>query len=240
MTQDWTTLLHEAFECGDLKLFEECITQGADINSVFGGERVRLLKDAIGAGVEGVSYLLKYGADPSLPVDYTGELPLRYARLSPERLEVTRALIEGGACPLYEPEERDSPVHDAASDGDVDVLTLLLRSGGQTLLEVLDYCGRTPLMCAADEGSVEAAKILVEAGAKLDAVNDDYPPLTALSRATEKRKYDMVKYLLEAGADPHRPAEGESAVAIALRLKRSPEYLKLIQEVFEGIGSNSY
>ena len=93
----------------------------------------------------------------------------------------------------------DSPVADAAMDGDIEAVRALLTEGADVNAPQGD--GMTALHWAAEAGDVEMVGMLLYAGANLQGVTrlGDYTPLHLASKAGKDR---VVARLLEAGADP--------------------------------------
>lgn len=93
--------------------------------------------------------------------------------------------------------KRTHPLHNAASRGDLNAITLLLQHGEP--LNDLDRHGRTALGYAAEKGQVEAVRLLLEGGA--DANTTDSSDQTALLRAALADQGDIVQELIQRGAD---------------------------------------
>ena len=92
----------------------------------------------------------------------------------------------------------ESPVADAAMNGDLEAVRELLEEGADVNLAQGD--GMTALHWAAEAGDVEMVGVLLYAGAKLEGVTriGDYTPLHVASEAGHG---EVVRALLEAGAD---------------------------------------
>lgn len=91
----------------------------------------------------------------------------------------------------------------AAADGDVRVLELMLEGGVE--LTVLDGDGRNGLHVAALAGSRESVVFLLDAGLKVDCVAAGGE--TALMMVAEAGQAGMLRVLLDQGADPERKDE---------------------------------
>ena len=90
-------------------------------------------------------------------------------------------------------------LHFAARDGDIDLVTRLLRDGGN-VHETDDWAGWTPLVWAAHGGHVNCIEALLAAGAN---VHGPSPFATPLIVAVMQEEHDAVVALLRAGADPN-------------------------------------
>jgi ankyrin repeat protein len=90
-----------------------------------------------------------------------------------------------------------APIHDAARQGDLDALTMLLDQG--VPLEARDATGETPLLAASLAGRPKLVAVLIEKGADIRARNDR--GLTPLHAAAYTGDLDAAKLLVQAGAD---------------------------------------
>lgn len=93
-------------------------------------------------------------------------------------------------------------VHYAADNGNIDILTSLLRAAGDEARKLIDcrtLFGDTALMLAAMQGNENAVIALIKADAGLDVVNNRGQ--TALDCATMAGYLNICKLLIDAGAD---------------------------------------
>ena len=102
---------------------------------------------------------------------------------------------------------------------------LLISKG--TEIDVMDYCGETPLTVAIKENSNEIVKFLISKGANVnyptdfnfDKSNCKYgkPPVrTPLMTAAEKGDIEIVELLISKGADVNaKNAAGDTALSVA-------------------------
>jgi len=96
-------------------------------------------------------------------------------------------------------------LHDAASQGDVESVRLLLKHGDDPNL--VDKHNQTPLHVAARNGHVEVARILLNNGADPNVGKKIIRPFpTALHVAAEHGQGEVATLLLESGADPNARA----------------------------------
>ena len=98
--------------------------------------------------------------------------------------------------------ENWTPLHAAASDGNVESVQLLAKSGSN--VNARDSLQRTPLLLAVLGRSVEKAKALLEAGADI-RLYDQYGR-GVLHYAINESNPELLQLLLQNGANP----EGES------------------------------
>ncbi|MBW3533701.1 MAG: ankyrin repeat domain-containing protein [Gemmatimonadetes bacterium] len=107
----------------------------------------------------------------------------------------------------------DSPVADAARDGDIDAVRALLQEGADVNAAQGD--DMSALHWAAERGDAPLADMLVHAGAHLEAVTriGSYTPLHVASRAGHA---PVVARLLEAGADVAAAASNGGAMPLHL------------------------
>jgi ankyrin repeat protein len=108
-------------------------------------------------------------------------------------------LLRAGAKPAVTNRFGASPLSEAASSGNAEVVRALLDAGADAkALATPD--GETVLMTAARAGNVEAVRVLLDRGADVNAT-ERYKGQTALMWAAAERHAGVVKLLLERGAD---------------------------------------
>jgi putative CocE/NonD family hydrolase len=95
-------------------------------------------------------------------------------------------------------EKQIYPFHQAAADGDIERVKLLLSKGAD--INTKDEKENTPLHYAAETGKKGLVKLLVEAGADVNAGT-----LTPLSAAVGNDHTAVAEYLIERGADVNTP-----------------------------------
>ncbi len=96
-----------------------------------------------------------------------------------------------------------SPLHEAAGNGDLEAVNVLLASGVQVDLRTRHF--ETPLMRAAYRGRLEIVSALIKAGADVDAQRrpnsvHNFGKATPLSLAARVGHFRVCRTLLEAGA----------------------------------------
>lgn len=89
-----------------------------------------------------------------------------------------------------------TPLHQAAEDGEVDVVKALLAMGAD--VNEVDPEGQTPLFFAASWGNAEACKALIDGGAEVEKKDESGD--TPLHEAARSDHLACVEVLIEAGA----------------------------------------
>lgn len=103
----------------------------------------------------------------------------------------------GPGVPSVKQHEEITPLHIAATGGDLSSVRVLLRSGADVNAE--DRFHHTPLHMAAQQGHTETVRALLESGAFIDS--RDLVGRTPLHLAVRKRCSETARLLLEFGAD---------------------------------------
>src|SRR5688572_2900939 len=126
-----TELLREALDEEDAERVAEAIRQGADVNGPWDDQTMLSAAVQI-ADTELINLLLAADADPNRSND-DGTTAFTWCA----NAELTALLLDAGASARYEGEKvQFSPLHNAAVDGDVERLRLLLERGeGRCLLD---------------------------------------------------------------------------------------------------------
>ena len=110
--------------------------------------------------------VMQYGGDPNAnPLGEDGQTPVRLAIDFKDRLRAidTLATLLGNGGEANPPQRgRSSVLHGAAATGNLVMIRLVLRKGGDP--ELRDEAGRTPLQVAEDLGHSEAAALLRDHG----------------------------------------------------------------------------
>lgn len=145
-------------------------------------------------------------------------------------VKTAKILLERGANMEAEvPEDGMASLHMLASEGNVDVLNLMLQlPGAAYAIERFDDLERSPLACAVESKEYDCAVSLLKAGADVNAVdrgNLGRPPIYWAVNAGDQR---MVSLLMSHGADPTiKLGLNESPLELAKQLGRH-EILQLL------------
>ena len=116
-----------------------------------------------------------------------------------------KRLLAGGADVNERNRNGASPLHQAATDGRVEIIRLLLQHGARH--DALDGLNNTPLHAAAENGRTQAALLLLEAGAK--------PNARAVGRQTPLHTLVSRRQFWELARRSGEPDEGREYIATA-------------------------
>ena len=139
--------------------------------------------------------------------------------------EIVNILIENNA-DLKAKDSIDGGVaiHLAAANGKNDVITSLLKKD-DTIINIKDDKGNTPLHWASMKDKVDTMKLLIDNGADIEAVDVDN--WTALHYAAAFASLDAVNVLLEAGANKEAKTKDDSVAAYYARTEEIMKVLAL-------------
>ncbi|KAK0672600.1 ankyrin repeat-containing domain protein [Cercophora samala] len=122
---------------------------------------------------------------------------------------------ETSSCPNSQSNRVDTPLHQAAKDGDASVVDQLVRSGAD--LESRNHSHQTPLALAVEMCQVAVVRGLLHHGA--DPQSTLLLSLAVDSNKTEGTRLEIVRTLLLAGANIEvESAHGRTALHIAAQL----------------------
>jgi ankyrin repeat protein len=190
-SHDGSTLLIAAARQGDAAIVRLLLERGASL-TIADWEKMTPLHWGARAtsAAETVAALLAAGATATIDENRNTVLHGATAGAIP-------LLIAAGVSPAEQNGVGATPLHIAASDGDIDAVTALLSIPGLPV-NVRDRDGETPLMVAAREGADEIVEALLTAGA--DVTIRSNSKKTALALAFEAKSEDTILTLLGAGA----------------------------------------
>jgi len=205
---DGSTGLHLAAMSGHLRLTQELVARGCQVNATDSRSRTPLHVACSEGFAEVALELIMGGCDANL-TDENQQTALHRAVLL-SGPEVVSVLIEhGGADLTIADGTKSTPLILAAGHGRIEAMALLLGKD-PSLARAANECGWTPLHLAAHgremkKSSVKntkflpAVQMLLEAKAPLEATDED--KRTALHRAADTGNVETVGALLAAGAD---------------------------------------
>jgi len=160
-----------AIKGNDAAALRDAIRRGADVNGMvpcrhkFTRGHFPLLHLAALEGLPGMcEILLTEGADANIPATTNGDVALGGAVFRGVTACV-RLLLDAGADPSFQTNDRTTPLHIASEHGRVDAMTLLIAAGAN--LEARTQRNNTPLRRALLKGHREVALTLLRAGAAI-------------------------------------------------------------------------
>ncbi len=140
--------------------------------------------------------LIEHGAEVNLP-DFSGISPLHLA-VRYGHVDVVIYLLESSALPNHSALVLGSPVIIAGTRGDLSMLSLLKRYGGD-LKAVIPDTGVGLFHIAAFNGDLNLSKLLIESGVDI-SLRDKYGEMP-IHVAAQKGHNHIIKYFLSQGAD---------------------------------------
>ena len=164
--------------------------------------------------------------NPERKVDTLGERDMS-AIGGRKRLSLSSSLLGLSLLVLLAAKPADSPVADAAEQGDTQIVRTLLQQGEDVNAAQSD--GLTALHWAALNNDVEMAKLLLYAGATVKPMTrvGGYTPLHLASRSGYS---EVMRAMLDAGADPNKlTSTGVTAMHFAAQ-SDAPEAIRVLAE----------
>ncbi len=156
------------------------------------------IHDAVRSGdLVKVKTLLKTHSEWLNSPDQNQKTPLLLS-LESGHAAIARYLIDQGADINLKDKDKNSPIHNAAYLGNLEIVDLLLKKGAASLNEG-NYRGQTPLHLACERGHPGVVTRLLEAGADVEA-RDTLGRTPLMTTATSKNM-EVVNALLKKGAD---------------------------------------
>lgn len=134
------------------------------------------------------------------------ELPPLWSALSNRDFEIAERLIKAGArLDDLIGKDGNTFLHDAAQNGDLEMVDFFLNQECPATLEQFDYISNTPLIRAAENGQTEVVARLLAARVNPNAHDEEQIGNTAIREAVRGGHAEIVWLLLRAGADPTIP-----------------------------------
>ncbi|XP_061682079.1 oxysterol-binding protein-related protein 2-like isoform X3 [Syngnathoides biaculeatus] len=175
----WTPL-HLASYFGHADVVHELLKASADIDLPNNVGDTSLHKAACTGRKEVVMLLLRYKASATV-INGTAQTPKDLTR----NAEIRRMLA---AAERTEERKQECRLLEAAREGDINTLSLLLSSKKPPNLECTDELGNTPLHCAAYRGQKQCAAKLLRAGACAGVINKNGQTILELASDAAMRK----------------------------------------------------
>lgn len=207
--------LVQAAKTGNMKIIQDMLGQGIDINTQDTSGRTLLILAASAGKYAAADLLLDKGANVD-KFDKNGNTLLHYLASSSrkEALDLMKKAIAKGADIKYAnfSKTRETPAAVAIQKGNIPVLELLMASG----FSHDRFLNNLPMIIYAYEArQVKIVKLLAEKGADLDAENSLKESLLHL--AVMKNDSATVQYLLGKGASPDRKgSQGRTPLFMAV------------------------
>ncbi|KAK3083084.1 hypothetical protein FSP39_013519 [Pinctada imbricata] len=146
-------------------------------------------------------------------IDAKGRSLLFYAAQC-DQPEVAVQLINAGCDANIADHHGNTPLHEAAEYGHIEIVNLLIEKG-KCRLNPINALGQTPLMKAVANDNLQICKILIKAGCDKDSL--DHLNRSALLIGLREGSEDSVLYLLKSGSDVNIvDGEGHSALYYAV------------------------
>ena len=223
------TPLHVNSIGGDLQAVERLLQEGAAIDALNENGQTALLQAIYHDQWPAAELLVERGA--SLKVK-SGAWPLICLIADEKQPRLVRMMLERGEDPNTHV-KGFSLLHNAADEGDVETLKVLLAQPGIEVNPPATEYENSPLACAAAENLLEAMRLLIDHGADLHGEGTPWPPLV---NAIDQQQIEAVKLLLEAGADPNRAATNGWIALTAAVDKGNMELVNLLLEKGANVG----
>jgi ankyrin repeat protein len=173
-----------------------------------------------------VADMLAKGVPPDALDRPGGHDAMCQAREGPERVEISRLLLEKGYPPNGGRGMIYPTIRSAAIDkkNGVELARLFLKHGADPNLT---WDNIYPLECFASDGSVEGVRLLLDAKARIN--QRGYEGRTALFAAAEVGAADVVKLLIDRGADLNIPNKDGAAPLAAAQANGHDGVIKLLK-----------
>ncbi|MBV0900111.1 MAG: ankyrin repeat domain-containing protein [Wolbachia endosymbiont of Fragariocoptes setiger] len=202
--QGLTTIVNQqrmfvALEEGNIEELENCLRNGADINSRSINSWSALHFAAKGGNSTIIKLVLDKGLNYRMK-DVDGQSLIHIAS-SYGRKDTVEFLIKEMDLNINdEDNKRRTPLHVAAANGHNDTVKILLQNGGNTTN--YDIAGLSPLHHAVRNDHLHVVKTLLKRDTNVD-INQSMGGFTALHAAAEFDYLELTNFLLNKGANPN-------------------------------------
>ena len=194
-SQFYGTALQAAALNGNLEAMKLLLKSGANINAQSGRYCTALQAASYGGWEEVVNFLLGQ-RDPKADLNTLGGIydTALQAATSEKHLSIASKLLASGALVNEKRKGGLTALHRAAFHGDVSMVCLILKYGGEVDARDGKF-GRTPLAFAAWNGHLDTVKLLAEKGANINAA--DSQNSTPLHLALERHQQIVARFLID-------------------------------------------
>lgn len=182
--------LKQALEQQDLEMLEKLIKEGENPNStdddVIGCTPLHHAVEELeeGGSLDAIKILINNGADVNKWNTLETATPLILAVFN-ENIDAAQILLDAGADTNVNSGQGDTPLRWSVEENNYDMVTLLLKYGGNGLIDEFGGdMGLTALGIAASQLNIRMIKLLVDAGANIEEIDDEY--LTAREQLPER------------------------------------------------------
>ncbi len=167
-----------------------------------------------------IKFLIRYRADINLR-DEKGKSPLLYATLG-HKTDTMQLLLKEKADPYITDLKGMTPLHHAANMCAPDLIKVLLTDcPKETIINLTDKMGKTPLLHAIDRGHLATIRLLLELGA--DPNIQDILGMTAVHYAAQKGNLNLLQELLKCNANINaKNKKDQTPLMLALLSKKEP------------------
>ena len=213
----WAGDIHDMVSENDASGLVESLDGGADANQLDMMQGMPLHMAARSGWIEGITILLKAGADPF--ADDGSGTAVAVAAAS-DQVSVLEALLAEGIDVNAADGKGVTPLHAASASGAVGAAAFLLQHDADIQAR-LSIRGEMPIHLAARGGHVELVDILLLHGADPASLDTNYAQ-TPLHFAVRSGDLETVKRFVEAGS-PLNATNVVGATALDLALKESKD-----------------
>lgn len=193
------TAMNYAIENNDLKMLEDLIANGANVNEKDHNGCAPLITAIKHGNFETFKFLIHKGASVD-SIEHHNTHALHVAVLY-ERMEIVKYLIKHKCNINAEDDNCNTALFNAICKQNIEIVRYLLDNGAE--INVLPhYESSLPFFLSIRTGNVPIIKLLIEYGADINKRNINEGN-TSLHEAVRSNNIELVKLLIENGADPN-------------------------------------